>query len=279
MSKKEAGKLKQFIGDSIRVWGARDRFVRNKKTFAYKFAFNYLKGYRNHIYKMENNGEKDLLERFCNCTESRPKVFFDVGANAGEWSKLVAGKYPDAMVHSFEMCPGTYENLRKDTAELSINCHNTALSDRDVDGIYIHCRDNNFERNSIDIPLEDSYDKVLVKMSSGDTFCKENGIREIDFLKIDTEGHEMKVLKGFGEMLHQNRIKLIQFELNEYSINLGITLNHFQEFFGDGYRVGKIYPKYIDFEMKDRFNYWESSLNYIAVPADGDYYRCLMKDR
>jgi FkbM family methyltransferase len=35
-----------------------------------------------------------------------------------------------------------------------------------------------------------------VKLSTLDDYCEKNSIDRIDFLKMDVEGHELKVLKG-----------------------------------------------------------------------------------
>jgi len=51
---------------------------------------------------------------------------------------------------------------------------------------------------------------VEVKTDTLDNYCEENGIKEIDLLKIDTEGHDLKVLLGASRMLPH--IKYIQFE-------------------------------------------------------------------
>ena len=41
----------------------------------------------------------------------------------------------------------------------------------------------------------------IVNVTSIDSFCKKKNIDKIDLLKIDTEGHEAKVLKGANKML------------------------------------------------------------------------------
>ena len=43
-----------------------------------------------------------------------------------------------------------------------------------------------------------------------DKYVKENKIKKIDFLKIDTDGFDFEVIKGCGKFL--DKIKYIQFE-------------------------------------------------------------------
>lgn len=53
-----------------------------------------------------------------------------------------------------------------------------------------------------------------VTMARGDTFCAERAIEEIGFLKIDTEGHDLEVLRGFRTMLKAARIDLVEVEVS-----------------------------------------------------------------
>ena len=46
-----------------------------------------------------------------------------------------------------------------------------------------------------------------------DDYCSEKKIQHIDFLKIDTEGFEINVLKGASEMLTQAKIAFILCEV------------------------------------------------------------------
>lgn len=47
-------------------------------------------------------------------------------------------------------------------------------------------------------------------IKTGKDYIINNDIKNIDFLKIDTEGYELNVIKGFGDYIEN--IKVIQFE-------------------------------------------------------------------
>jgi hypothetical protein len=53
-------------------------------------------------------------------------------------------------------------------------------------------------------------------------YIQKNNIEHIDFVKIDTEGHELSVLQGFGEMLRI--VDTIQFEYGGTFIDTGVRL-------------------------------------------------------
>ena len=52
--------------------------------------------------------------------------------------------------------------------------------------------------------------KILLKIIKGQSYITENNIKSIDFMKIDTEGYELNVLRGFEDFLEN--VKIIQFE-------------------------------------------------------------------
>jgi hypothetical protein len=72
-----------------------------------------------------------------------------------------------------------------------------------------------------------------------DAYCLENHIEQIDFLKIDTEGYELFVLKGARHMLEQNRIRVVQFEFNEMNVVSRVFLKDFYDIL-PGFRFYRI---------------------------------------
>lgn len=57
--------------------------------------------------------------------------------------------------------------------------------------------------------------KLNVNTNTIDTYCNENNIEYIDFIKIDVEGAEKIVLDGANNMLRNNKIKMGLFEVGE----------------------------------------------------------------
>jgi FkbM family methyltransferase len=68
------------------------------------------------------------------------------------------------------------------------------------------------------------------------------GIAHIDFLKVDTEGAELAVLRGGKPLLEQNRVDVIQFEFNEMNV---ISRSFFYDFrtLLRGYNLFRLLPK------------------------------------
>ena len=49
-------------------------------------------------------------------------------------------------------------------------------------------------------------------METLDEYCLSNNIKDIDILKIDTQGSEAEVLLGAENLLHNQRIKIVELE-------------------------------------------------------------------
>jgi FkbM family methyltransferase len=54
-----------------------------------------------------------------------------------------------------------------------------------------------------------------VEMTTLDSFAHDNGISQIDFVKIDVEGYELSVLKGMKELISSRKVGYVQVEFNE----------------------------------------------------------------
>jgi hypothetical protein len=87
----------------------------------------------------------------------------------------------------------------------------------------------------------------------GDDYFHERGVDRIGFLKVDTEGHDYKVLKGFSGMIARGSVDMIQFEYNRLNIIAKAMLADFyqllnEELTANGYVIGRIYPRGVRFK-------------------------------
>ena len=86
--------------------------------------------------------------------------------------------------------------------------------------------------------------KETINITTIDNYCGENGISEIDLLKVDVEGHELSVFKGMKQMLDNGQVKVIQFEYGGcnldakvYLVDIWEVLKHY------AFRFYKLYPE------------------------------------
>lgn len=131
------------------------------------------------------------------------KVVFDVGTRTDiEYLKIK----PDIELHCFEPNPEFFEGLKAQIGTRGDTfLNNYALGDEEGEAGYERGRQSlvgseaNITRGEYTVPI-----KTL------DWYCAENKIEQIDFLKIDTEGFDYKVLLGARETIPKCRF--IQYE-------------------------------------------------------------------
>jgi len=70
--------------------------------------------------------------------------------------------------------------------------------------------------------ISDDSNKILLYIKKGKDYMIDKNIKNIDFLKIDTEGYELNVLHGFEDFLEN--IKIIQFEYGGTFLDNNIKL-------------------------------------------------------
>lgn len=239
------------------------------------FCRRYLNWYGNLSYDLQTNGEAFVLETL---GSFQPRVLFDVGANVGEWSSIAKVHCPGADVHAFEIAKPTFEILVAKTGHLpGIHCQNVGLSD--VAG---STRIRYYDAlpaltTSSDYPHPLAFTELEAQVVTGDDYVARHGIAHIDLLKIDVEGMEEQVLKGFQLTLARKAIDLVQFEYGKVSIVNRFLLRDFFHFFRErGYVVGKIFPNYVDFRDYDLDDEDFMGPNFLACREErADYLQAL----
>jgi FkbM family methyltransferase len=174
---------------------------------------------------IQTNGEKKVLRHITRRYKGETVTVFDVGAYVGDYRKAVIENIPNAKVYSFEPQKKLYEQLSKNFD----NCFNVGFSDK-KETVPIYGNKNKggltslYKRKLEHFNLSLS-EQEIVNLTTIDDFCKEHDIQKIHFLKLDVEGHELKVLKGAQIMME--RIDCIQFEFGGCDID---SRTFFQDF-------------------------------------------------
>ena len=232
----------------------------------------YLAWYGNLSYDLRTNGEAFVLECLA---PFQPEVLFDVGANVGEWTLAAKAHCPGAKIHAFEISPPTYETLVANTSHLpDVQCRNVGLSDVAGPIRIRHYSAVPSLTTSTDYPHPFAFTELTAEVVTGDDYAARSGIEHIDLLKIDVEGMEERVLKGFQNMLGRNAIDLVQFEYGRVSMVNRFFLRDFHDFFRQrGYVVGKVFPNYVDFRDYELADEDFLGPNYLACRYEKIAYR------
>lgn len=177
------------------------------------------------------NGEYRFLRSYV----ADGMVIFDVGANVGDFSAYALSLASNFEVHCFEPVRLTYERLRKRFPEPHGNArlflNPVGLSDHSGEAamkIYGEYAGTNslYNRQSAvsRFPsLAVSRDE-RIRLTTLDAYVKDHSIGRIDLLKIDVEGHELKVIQGAAATLFDGRVRCIQFEYGGCFLDSGARL-------------------------------------------------------
>jgi len=186
-----------------------------------------------------------------------PKVVFDVGANIGQtvskWSRF----FPKAQYYCFEPVRATMETLKKNTARLkNVRYYQCALG-AEKSQAEIALFDDSSLNSFINPMKETGKEKEVVQIDTLDGICQSEGINFIDFLKIDTEGFDIEVLKGATSMLKDSRITFIQVEAGMIPQNkLHAPFQAFVDYLAPyGYILFGIYEQRLEWTGEKRLSY------------------------
>jgi FkbM family methyltransferase len=169
-----------------------------------KRTSRFLRGQKyatNRLFNQYIRNEADL-NRIISKGEDRI-VVFDIGANVGEFSIAMAGRFPTSLIYAFEPDPIAYECLKFNVNAMKLNKNikmvDQALSNQS--GLSLFYISTSNADSSLIEPA--SYSKILnLNCIRGDQFMQQENLRKISLLKMDAEGFEPEILEGFGNQLN-----------------------------------------------------------------------------
>lgn len=243
-------RLLRFIGTRNWIrWGLRLKFFRLIKPRDYAFTVPFF----GLLYKGNLNSYVDRRVFFWGAHEREVMMFmgslikpgsvvFDIGANVGNHSLYFASL--GAAVHSFEPNPEVARSIEEKiqlNATKNIFLHHIGLSDKNEElNFYAPTGDNkgigSFEENFVDT----NKDIGKIHVETGDTFVLKNNVSRVDFIKIDAEGSEYKILAGLKDTLMKFKPRIVI----EYLTRDADDISHFL----------KENPNYLAFSIEGNTN-------------------------
>ena len=165
---------------------------------------------------------------------------FDVGAYNGLDGLVLASKNPNMMVHAFEANPYLIKIIRSNKKKIeyykkikinNYKINNLAVSDKNCSFIFNVAKNptvsslNKFSKN-----LNKTWPgykeahctvikKIKVKGITLEKYCLDNDIKRINYLHIDTQGSDLKVLKGL-----KKKISIVDEGVMEAALNNKLSL-------------------------------------------------------
>jgi FkbM family methyltransferase len=132
-------------------------------------------------------------------------VIFDVGSRSDSDYIHFTGE-----VHYFDPVHDFMESLKKNTFENKTSYFNDFGLGEENKQLYYYPKYQSFYDRIVSRGDSDASNKILLHIKKGKDYIINHNIKRIDFLKIDTEGYELNVLKGFED--HLKIVNIIQFE-------------------------------------------------------------------
>ena len=150
--------------------------------------------------------EQSLLDEWTPLL-GNPKVILDIGANLGNHTMYWATHLDVNKIYSFEPLPENYENLKKNIKNNKFSCVDIvpfAVGDH-CGKVKIKSFDSkNYGATSFEYTSDESYEDDI-RVVTLDSVKEMLGIQEVSFVKIDTEGFEMSVLKGMKGIIEKDK--------------------------------------------------------------------------
>jgi FkbM family methyltransferase len=199
---------------------------------------------------------------------------FDVGANRGEWSQQVLNHCQgEARVFAFEPNPVSFSELSA-WVEMSRPGSITPIEAAAAGApgfrpfqVYDWQDEfSGFYRRTHPVFDGRPPRTIEVRALTLDDFCRERGVRNVNFLKLDVEGAELEVLTGCRRLLAQARIDFIQFEYGGTFRDSGTRLaDVFRLLQDQGYRLFKLGGELVHVpQWSDALEDWQYA-NFLAI--------------
>jgi FkbM family methyltransferase len=189
----------------------------------------------------------DILLSELYTRSSKDEVIYDIGAYHGSYTLTLAAK--GCFIYAFEPNPNSFNKLQTNVninGFKNIKTYDIGLSDsKNFLQFYIssNAGRSSFHQYNAIYDGNKIVDTKLIEVETIDNLVKENKINPPHHIKIDVEGHELKVLRG-GEETIANYKPIIYFEPHEMNDgnNKEEEINQF--FQGIGYEITKYgYPR------------------------------------
>ena len=208
---------------------------------------------------IELNGENWLLQRL---GTQELRVVLDVGANQGDWCARALRAAPAAQIHAFEPIPAVFARLEKALGnQPRATLVRAALTEPGSTSLRMWTAGEDGLMSSATAPARSNSEELLVDCMTGDDYLRSHSVTHVDLLKIDVEGHEMQVLRGFEDSFRSGCVDVVQFEFTLWTVIARQWLADYYEFFDRfGFAVGKLLPRRVA---------WKP-----YAPEDEQFFRC-----
>jgi FkbM family methyltransferase len=196
-------------------------------VFTDRFGLRYLLFPSDAVYEsFLNNGYYEHAEQnFCAAYLKPGMTAFDVGASHGFYTLLFAKLSGPDFVYAFEPEEGNFARLRLNlelNSFLAVHASPVAVVNEPGEVELNVYPPELYGWHTLGQPAMEVEGRPVAPLARRrvpgvtlDDFCAENGIEQIDLLKLDVEGAELDVLRGACRLLRERRIGCLLFEVSQ----------------------------------------------------------------
>ena len=198
------------------------------------------------------------------------KIVVDIGAHKGEFLKHIKKIKSVRKIYSLEPQKKVYGDLLKEIDNKKFFAYNIAISNRNgkqkmqINDFSMTSTLSKVNENSIYYKIKNliignkKKNFEYIKTEKLDLFTKKRKLNKIDLLKVDTEGHELNVVKSGLKTLKKTKYLLIEFRQNDLYLNYSSQALH-KIVLKNNFKLVKKF-KFPMFSMEDRL-YKNSSIS------------------
>ncbi len=171
------------------------------------------------------------------------KVVIDIGSHMGWYARLMANANPKLQVFAFEPDPENFSYVECNLQDTSNSkCFMSGVGETDGSGSLWKGRTCDLHSTA-----RGKGSSIPVDIVSLDSFCKEQKLKEVDFIKCDVEGAELFVLKGAKEIFASERPPVWMLEIAEtFMGEAGYSSADILSFFKESDHSYKMFTQDID---------------------------------
>jgi FkbM family methyltransferase len=167
-----------------------------------------------HMYRQLPRGVDPFADIATYLSKTKIERIYDVGAHDGTVALDLHRRFPGAEIHCFEPVKATFNrllaNLRRHKTS-NVVAHPLALDQSSGTGYMIYGEYEGRQYDDLHRLAQDNVgDEQIVKIRLDE--LPQGTSHRINYLKIDTEGGDLNVLRGATGLLSGQRIDLIQVE-------------------------------------------------------------------
>lgn len=149
-----------------------------------------------------------------------PRTILDIGAHQGSWSKLVRQIWPESTIFMIEANTDHKQELQQ--VAWTNGFEIALLGEKAKKAVDYYASTSAFDTgNSIFREQTSFFDNCEIRklpMVTLDSIVKKRNLKNIDFIKLDTQGSELNILKGAKKTILHTEFILLETQNLEYNL-------------------------------------------------------------